>query len=92
MQGFFMKDYIEERAIEIAKYIVKNNSTVRGTANVFKISKSTVHKDISERLKEVDLELYLKAREILINNKEERHIRGGIATRERYRKLKENLN
>ena len=84
-----MKDYIEERAAEIACYIIENNATVRSTAKAFGISKSTVHKDISERLKEVNLELYLKVREILLCNKEQRHIRGGIATREKYRKLKE---
>ena len=67
-----MKSYIEERAIEIAKYIIEHNATVRQTAKEFGISKSTVHKDVTERLQVLDI------------NKQERHIRGGLATREKY--------
>ena len=74
-----MKDYIEERAVEIAHYIIETKATVRQTAKKFGISKSTVHKDVTERLA-----LAGEARKILDVNKEERHIRGGLATREKY--------
>ena len=79
-----MKSYIEERAIEIAKYIIEHNATVRQTAKEFGISKSTVHKDITERLPQVNHALALCARKVLDVNKSERHIRGGLATREKY--------
>ena len=79
-----MKDYIEERAIEIANYIIKNNATVRSTAKAFGISKSTVHKDVTERLQQINPSLAQEARKILDVNKQERHIRGGMATREKY--------
>ena len=81
-----MKDYIEERAIEIGKYIVDYHATVRQTAKRFGISKSTVHKDATERLVKINPLLAKEAREILDINKSERHIRGGKATREKYRK------
>ena len=80
-----MKSYIEERAIEIAKYIIEHNATVRQTAKEFGISKSTVHKDISERLPLFNRSLYLQVKEVLEINKAQRHIRGGIATRKKYR-------
>lgn len=79
-----MKSYIEERAVEIAKYIIDNNATVRQTAKQFGISKSTVHKDVTERLSQVNPTLAREARKVLDVNKSERHIRGGLATKEKY--------
>ena len=80
-----MKSYIEERAIQIGLYVVETNATVRQTARRFGISKSTVHKDITTRLIHVQPELARQAREVLQINKAERHIRGGQATKEKYR-------
>ena len=79
-----MKTYIEERAMEIARYIIDNNTTVRQAAKHFGISKSTVHKDVTERLVQVNPSLAAEARQVLDVNKSERHIRGGLATREKY--------
>lgn len=79
-----MKDYIAERAVEIADYIIENNATVRQTAKQFGISKSTVHKDVTERLLQINAALAAQARTVLDLNKSERHIRGGLATREKY--------
>lgn len=79
-----MKSYIEERTMEIARYIIDNNTTVRQAAKHFGISKSTVHKDVTERLVQVNPALAQEARKILDVNKSERHIRGGLATREKY--------
>ena len=79
-----MKTYIEERAMEIARYIIDNNTTVRQAAKHFGISKSTVHKDVTERLAHVNPSLAAEARKVLDVNKSERHIRGGLATREKY--------
>ena len=79
-----MKDYIEERAVEIANYIIENSATVRQTAKKFGISKSTVHKDVTESLLLINPSLAGEARKILDTNKSERHIRGGLATREKY--------
>ena len=79
-----MKGYIEERAIEIAHYIIDHNATVRQTAKQFGISKSTVHKDITERLYHVNRQLAAEARKVLEINKAERHIRGGMATKKKY--------
>ncbi len=76
---------IEKRAAELAEYIIKNRTTVRAAAIRFGVSKSTVHKDITERLKVVDFSLYESAKEILDINKAERHIRGGEATRKKYK-------
>lgn len=84
-----MKDYIEERVLETAQYIIENNATVRSAARVFNVSKSTVHKDVHERLYAVDRALYRRCREVLDRNKAERHIRGGLATREKYRRCRE---
>ena len=81
----YLKANIEERACELARYVVENNATVRSAASRFSISKSTVHKDLSERLEPVDRELYLRVKSSLEKNKAERHIRGGIATRKKYR-------
>ena len=82
-----MKEYIEERAIEIANYVIDNNATVRQAAKVFGISKSTVHKDCTERLEQINPSLAAEARKVLDVNKSERHIRGGLATREKYRHM-----
>ena len=79
-----MKDYIEERAIAIANYIIDHNATVRQTAKKFGISKSTVHKDVTDRLEYINPALAARARIVLNINKSERHIRGGMATREKY--------
>lgn len=79
-----MKTYIEERAIEIANYMIENNATVRQAAKNFGISKSTVHKDVTERLEQVNPSLAAEARKVIDVNKSERHIRGGMATREKY--------
>lgn len=79
-----MKTYIEERAVEIADYIIENNATVRQAAKHFGISKSTVHKDVTERLPQINSALAKRARKILDINKSERHIRGGLATKEKY--------
>ena len=79
-----MKDYIEERAVEIADYIIENNATVRQTAKQFRISKSTVHKDVTDRLIHINPALAAEARVVLDINKAERHIRGGLATKEKY--------
>ncbi|MDR0979124.1 MAG: sporulation transcriptional regulator SpoIIID [Lachnospiraceae bacterium] len=76
---------IEERAIKLAHYIIDSKDTVRGAAKKFGISKSTVHKDVSERLIAINKTLALQVRGILDENKAERHIRGGLATREKYR-------
>lgn len=82
-----MKDYIEERAVALANYIIENKATVRNTAKKFNISKSTVHKDVTERLLKINPALAKTAHSILDENKAERHIRGGIATREKYLRL-----
>ncbi len=79
-----MKAYIEERAIEIGMYIIDSNATVRQTAKRFGVSKSTVHKDVSERLVYINPALASEVRKVLDVNKSERHIRGGMATREKY--------
>ena len=83
-----MNDYIKMRTIELAEYIADTKSTVRETAKRFGVSKSTVHKDVTERLRDVNLKLYESVRLVLDNNRETRHIRGGIATREKYLKIK----
>ena len=79
-----MRDYIEQRVIEIGHYIIEEGATVRRAAKKFGISKSTVHKDVTERLAYLDSELAKETRIVLDINKQERHIRGGIATREKY--------
>lgn len=82
-------DPLIRRVKDEAAYIVSTGSTVRQTAKVFGVSKSTVHKDVTERLPRYDENLFLKARAVLDRNLEERHIRGGIATREMYKKRNE---
>ncbi len=79
-----MKDLVDERASLLGEYIVENQATVRATAKVFGISKSTVHMDVAQRLQKVDPYLYKEVRKVLDINKEERHIRGGLATKEKY--------
>ena len=79
-----MKDYIEERAISIANYIIDSNATVLQTAKAFGVSKSTVHKDVTDRLVQINPTLANQARQVLDVNKSERHIRGGMATKEKY--------
>ena len=78
-----MKDYIEERVLALAEYIISTNSTVRAAAKKFKVSKSTVHKDVTERLQEISPSLAAQVKAVLDVNKAERHIRGGLATREK---------
>ncbi len=79
-----MWNYIEERVLKCAEYIVETGCTVRACSAHFSISKSTVHKDVSERLKYINADLFERVREILNLNLSERHIRGGIATRAKY--------
>jgi putative DeoR family transcriptional regulator (stage III sporulation protein D) len=79
-----MWEYIERRVLSEGEYIISTNSTVRRTAAYFGISKSSVHKDVTERLKSLDRELYEKVRVVLDNNLSERHIRGGLATKNKY--------
>lgn len=81
-----MKDYIEARTLELAKYIIENSTTVRNTAKKFGISKSTVHKDVTDRLYHINHSMHAKVQQILAQNKAERHIRGGIATKIKYMK------
>ena len=80
-----MSKPLEERACELAVYMIETGATVRTTAKHFRISKSTVHKDLTERLPLCNWELYGHVRKILDHNREERHIRGGIATRKKYK-------
>lgn len=82
-----MKGNIEERACQMAQYIIEQKATVRATAQKFGISKSTVHKDLAERLPTFNRALYEQVKVVLEENKAERHIRGGIATRKKYKGL-----
>ncbi|HNR05154.1 MAG TPA: sporulation transcriptional regulator SpoIIID [Clostridia bacterium] len=82
-----MKDYIEERALEIAKYIISSKTTVRDAAKIFGVSKSTVHKDVTERLPRINPSVALQVKEIMDQNKAERHIRGGRATKMKYQSI-----
>ncbi|NLN65690.1 MAG: sporulation transcriptional regulator SpoIIID [Clostridiaceae bacterium] len=81
-----MKQYIEERALELGSFIIENKTTVRAAAQTFGISKSTVHKDVTERLKKLNPSMAKQVKRILEENKAERHIRGGEATRIKYKK------
>ena len=81
-----MRDDLEQRAQELAVYMIENRATVRAAANKFGISKSTVHKDLTDRLMHINHGLYLQVKEVLDVNQQERHIRGGMATRRKYRK------
>ena len=81
-----MRDDLERRARELAVYLIERRTTIRDAAKHFSVSKSTVHKDLSERLKEIDRSLYVQVKEILEQNKAERHLRGGDATKLKYQK------
>ncbi len=85
-----MADTIEDRACELAVYIIETGATIRNTAQHFGISKSTVHKDLSQRLPQCNKRLYRQVRQILDENKAQRHIRGGLATRRKYQTKKDN--
>lgn len=80
-----MRESTKDRAVALGEYILQTGATVRAAAKVFKISKSTVHKDVSERLRYDDPQLYRKVKRVLEKNKQERHIRGGMATRRKYK-------
>ena len=88
MGSVFLKTYIEKRAVEVANFIIQSNSTVRETARKFGLSKSTVHKDVTDRVSSIDPELARLVRKVLEVNKAERHIRGGMATKEKYLHMK----
>lgn len=83
-----MKDALEQRACDLAAYIIENSSTVRAAAKQFGISKSTVHKDVRERLRHIDTDLFIRVQEVLSYNKSVRHLRGGEATRQKYRAVR----
>lgn len=82
-----MADTIEDRACELAVYIIETGATIRNTAQHFGISKSTVHKDLSQRLPQCNNLLYQQVRQVLDINKAQRHIRGGMATRKKYQQI-----
>ncbi|WP_040197453.1 sporulation transcriptional regulator SpoIIID [Candidatus Soleaferrea massiliensis] len=82
-----MKGNPEERAVQLSFYIIENQATVRAAAKEFGISKSTVHKDVSERIKKINPLLYVQVKRVLDTNKSERHIRGGLATKKKYQNL-----
>ncbi len=82
-----MIDSVEARAVMLGEYIVKNKATVRTAADVFSVSKSTVHIDVTKRLKNINTPLYIQVREVLEINKAQRHIRGGMATKEKYQRV-----
>ena len=84
-----MKGLPEERAVTLGRYIIENNATVRQTAKVFHISKSTVHQDVTKRLQQVNAALQEEVRHVLEQNKQERHIRGGQATKNKYTMLRQ---
>lgn len=86
-EGAFMKGIVEERAVELGVYIVEQKATVRAAAKKFGVSKSTVHKDVTQRLKQIDRQLYRQVQHVLAVNKAQRHIRGGQATKEKYERL-----
>ena len=86
------EDSIEERAQAIAQYIIDSKDTVRGAAKKFGISKSTVHKDLTDRLTSINHVLAIEVRKVLDENKAERHIRGGLATKHKYEKIKKEIN
>ena len=86
-----MKGNIEARAVMLAQYIIEHKATVRAAAKQFGVSKSTVHKDLSERLPGINHALYVQAKAVLDVNKAQRHIRGGMATREKYAHLEESV-
>ncbi len=81
-----MQDYISERVVKEGLYIMETGDTVRAAAEYFHVSKSTVHKDVTERLRSIDKQLYKDVRRVLDKNLSERHIRGGMATKNKYRR------
>ena len=87
MEANVLQDYLIKRVLEEAEYVIDTGDTVRGTARVFSISKSTVHKDLTDRLKKIDAHLYVLVKKVLDKNLSERHIRGGNATRLKYLKI-----
>jgi len=82
-----LKDYIEDRVLEVAKYIIESEATIRKTASVFGVSKSTIDKDMTERLPKINAQIAEEAKNILDLNKAERHIRGGKATKMKYKTI-----
>ncbi|NLZ48805.1 MAG: sporulation transcriptional regulator SpoIIID [Clostridiales bacterium] len=84
-----MKDYIEERVLEVANYIIDSKATIRKTAKIFGVSKSTIHKDMTERLPKINPAIAKQAKLILDLNKSERHIRGGRATKMKYKAIED---
>ncbi len=88
MKGTY-EDYIVQRTIDAAKYTIENKSTIRETANYIGTSKSTVHKDLKQRLPKINPQLYNLVHEVIEENTKERHLRGGIATRQMYEQLRE---
>lgn len=82
-----MKDYIEQRVLEAAKYIIESKATIRKTAKIFGVSKSTIHKDVTERLPKINPQVAKQAKSVLEYNKAERHIRGGNATKMKYKAI-----
>jgi len=89
MGGVDMQEYIQKRVMEISNYIIESSATVRQTAGIFGVSKSTVHKDMTERLPLINEKVASRVRNILDNNKAERHLRGGEATKRKYQNQKE---
>lgn len=87
-----MKGLPEERAVRLAQYIIEKDATVRQAAKDFAISKSTVHKDVTQRLKQISPKLYEQVKKVLEKNKQERHIRGGLATKEKYEHIRQEKN
>ena len=89
--NLILKEFLEERAVKLGEYIFQNKTTVRKAAKAFGVSKSTVHKDVSERLKGINPELYRSVKKVLEINKAQRHIRGGYATKQKYEMKNKNL-
>ena len=83
-----MKGLPEERAVKLAEYIIENGSTVRQAAKEFRVSKSTVHKDVASKLEGINAELYKECKKVLELNKSVRHLRGGEATKNKYEQLR----
>lgn len=86
-----MKAYIQERTLQEAEHIVQTKDTIRKTAKTFNLSKSTVHNDLSKRLKKVDAQMYDEVQKILCENFSEKHIRGGLSTKQKYKMKEQNL-
>lgn len=86
-----MNGVFDRRAVELGEYIIESKGTVRSAAKKFGVSKSTVHKDVSQRLKSIDHDLYMRVKKILDTNKAQRHIRGGMATKEKYLTISEKV-